>query len=72
MDWGLLAPSDRQAFECAVMDNLDEVAVADEVLHCSGCSSIDHHNVITASYEQIIACIRKASDATQPYYQMDT
>ena len=47
VDWSSLAPSDIQAFECAAMDNLHGVVIPEELLHCSGYSSIEHHDAIT-------------------------
>ena len=64
VDWGLLSPGDLQVFQSAVNENLSNVVVTDGLLHCSGCSSGVHKNEIESYYDQVIACIRNASQST--------
>ena len=60
VDWDSLCQDDLQAFESAVNDSLGRVRALDELLHCGGCSAIDHHDAIAEYYKQIIGFLREA------------
>ena len=64
VDWGLLGSDDLHAFESAVSDNLRSIVIPDDLLTCEGCASLDHTNVIETYYDQIVTCIRNASEKT--------
>ena len=64
VEWDSLTVEDLSAFESVVKENLDKICVPSELLHCSGCSSVEHRDVIASYYDQVIACLSEASNRT--------
>ena len=65
VDWTSLSPEELKEYTTAVGNNLVQLAIPYELLNCEmTCSDSKHHELIDTYYDNIIACIQKASQIT--------